>query len=60
MSIRMLAREYYQTKKQVEALEKMLAELPGRAPERGDLEMRVRVARAEELRLKKMIDGAKE
>ncbi len=59
MSVRTLAKELYRVMKEVEQLEKDLAGMaPGR-PERNGLERRLMTARAEEKRLKAMLEGAK-
>jgi hypothetical protein len=59
MSIRFLAKELYRVMKEVEHLEKDLADMaPGR-PERNALERRLMAARAEERRIKAMMEGAK-
>ena len=59
MSIRMLARELYRIKKEVEELERKLEALAFDAPERVELEGRLRSARADEARVKSMLEGAK-
>jgi hypothetical protein len=56
----MVAVELYRVMKQIEELEKKLASLKPGIPEREDIENRLRVAKAEQARLKKMIEGAKE
>jgi hypothetical protein len=59
MSIRMLAVELYRVMKEVKKLEKELKGLtPGSAAER-ELERKLLEARAEETRLKNMLEGAK-
>lgn len=60
MSIRMLAIELYRTIRQVEELEKKLKTLAADAPERGDIENHLRLARAERNRIRTMLEGAKE
>ena len=60
MSIRMVAVELYRVMKQIEELEKRLESLKPGIPEREDIEDRLRVARAEHARLKKMFEGAKD
>lgn len=59
MSIRMLARELYRVMKEVEHLEKELKGLTPGAPQRDELERRLREARGEERRIKALLDGAK-
>ena len=59
MSIRALAREFYRVMKEVEQLEKDLTSMAQGAPERNELERRLVAARAEERRIKAMLDGAK-
>jgi len=59
MSVRLMAIEFYRTMKQVEELEKKLADLPPGSPERDELERELRAARTERDRIKKMLDGAK-
>jgi hypothetical protein len=59
MSIRTLARELYRVMKEVEQLEKDLINMAPGAPERNGLERRLIVARAEERRIKAMLEGAK-
>ena len=59
MSIRILARELYRVMKEVERLEK---ELEGPAPaalKRNELERQLAAARAEETRIKALLEGAK-
>ena len=46
--------------KQVEELEKRLETLAADAPERGDIENDLRLARAERNRIRAMLEGAKE
>ena len=59
MSIRILARELYRVMKEVEQLEKQLDGMaPGTSP-RDDLQQRLFAARAEERRIKAMLEGAK-
>ena len=60
MSIRMVAVELYRVMKQIEELEKRLESLKPGIPGREDIENRLRVARAEYVRLKKMIEGARD
>lgn len=59
MSIRNLAQELYRAQKEVEELEKKLSHFSGPESERFRLETRLREARAERDRLRKMLDDAK-
>lgn len=59
MSIRILARELYRVMKEVEQLEKELEGLAPGAPKGNELERQLFAARAEERRIKAMLDGAK-
>lgn len=59
MSIRMLARELYRVMKEGEHLEGELKNLVPGAPQRDELERRLIKARAEERRIKTLLDGAK-
>ena len=59
MSIRILARELYRVMKEVEQLEKELNDLIPGASKRYELERRLAEVRAEERRIKAMLDGAK-
>ncbi len=59
MSIRMLARELYHVMKEVEELEKQLQGLAPGALGRYEIERRLAAARAEEKRIKAMLEGAK-
>ena len=59
MSIRILARELYRVMKEVEQLEKELKGLAPGASRRDELERQLFAARAEERRIKAMLDGAK-
>ena len=59
MSIRILARELYRVMKEVEQLEKDLKGLVPGAPQRYEGERKLLEARAEERRIKAMLDGAK-
>jgi hypothetical protein len=59
MSIRMLALELYRAKKRVEELEKNLKSETLSLSEKSDLEQELRKARAEETRIKSMLEGAK-
>lgn len=59
MSIRILAKELYRIMKEVEQLEKELINMVPGAPERNSLERRLIIARAEERRIKAMLEGAK-
>lgn len=59
MSIRLLAREYYRVMREVRDLEKRIASLPAGA-ERTVLEQKLRAGKAEEARIKGILDGAKE
>ena len=59
MSIRMLARELYRVMKEGENLEKELKILIPGAPKRVLLEPTLRESRAEERRIKALLDGAK-
>ena len=60
MSIRMLAVELYRVMKEVEELEKRLESLKPGALGTEEIEERLRTARAERARLKKMVEGAKD
>lgn len=60
MSIRMLAVELYRVMKRVEELERKLTTLQPGSPEKEEVEDDLRVTRAEERRLKSLIQGAKE
>lgn len=60
MSVRMLAVELYRTMRQVEELEKKLKALSSQTAERRELEEELRKTRAEEKRLRAMLEGAKE
>lgn len=61
MSIRMLAVELYRAMREIEELEKRLANLaPSALAQREELENRLRVARAEGTRIKAILEGAKE
>ena len=59
MSVRMLARELYRVMKEGENLEKELKNLVPGAPQRVELERKLRESRAEERRIKALLDGAK-
>jgi hypothetical protein len=59
MSIRMLARELYRVMKEVERLEKELKGLAPGALEKAQLDRRLLAARADEGRIRAMLDGAK-
>jgi hypothetical protein len=59
MSIRILARELYRVMKEVERLEKELQGLAIEARKRNELERQLAAARAEEMRIKAMLEGAK-
>lgn len=59
MSIRILARELYRVMKEVEQLEKELKGLVPGASRRDELERQLFAARAEERRIKAMLEGAK-
>jgi hypothetical protein len=59
MSIRILARELYRVMKEIEQREKDLKGLVPGAPQRYEAERRLLQARAEERRIKAMLDGAK-
>ena len=59
MSIRILARELYRVMKEVERLEKELEGLALGALKRNELERQLVAARAEEMRIKAMLEGAK-
>jgi predicted Holliday junction resolvase-like endonuclease len=59
MSIRMLALELYRVMKLIEELEKKLESQEVGSRERGELQKKLREARAEKDRLKKMMEGAK-
>ncbi len=60
MSIRMVAVELYRVMREIEELEKKLVSLKLGTPEREEIENKMRVARAEHARLKKMIEWAKD
>ncbi len=60
MSIRMVAVELYRVMKEIEELEKRLESLKPGSAEREEIENKIRVAKAEHARLKKMIEGAKD
>ena len=55
----MLAKELYRVMKEVEQLEKELKGLPPGAPEKAELERRLFAVRADERRVRAMLDGAK-
>jgi hypothetical protein len=55
MSIRMLAREYYQTQQEVERLQRQLAQAPWR--ERPAIEETLRQARSQRDHLRRVLDG---
>lgn len=55
----MLARELYQAMKEVEQLEKELESLPAQALKREELKQRLLAARADEKRIKALLNGAK-
>ena len=59
MSIRILARELYLAMKEVERLEKEMKGLAPGEPQRNDLERQLLAARAEERRIKALVEGAK-
>jgi hypothetical protein len=59
MSIRILARELYRIMKEVEQLEKQLDGMALGTPARDDLRRRLFAARAEERRIKAILEGAK-
>jgi len=58
MSIRLIARDLYRLKREVESLEKEAENAP--ASMRAALEERLRRARAEYRRMRQVLDGAKE
>lgn len=60
MSIRMVAVELYRVIREIELLEKELEGLKPDSPEREEKERRLIQAKAEQARLKKMLEGAKE
>ncbi|GLI36144.1 hypothetical protein [Desulforhabdus amnigena] len=60
MSIRMLAVELYSVMKRVKELEKKLENMAPGTPGRDEVERELNRERAEQKRLKKMLDGAKE
>ncbi len=60
MSIRMLAVELYSVMKRVKELEKKLENMAPGTPGRDEVEKELNRERAEQKRLKKMLDGAKE
>jgi hypothetical protein len=55
----MLAKELYRVMKEVEQLEKELESLAPGAPKKAELERRLLAARADQGRIKAMLDGAK-
>ncbi len=57
MSIRLLARDLYRVLREIKALEKRLSEAPLSA--RPELEEKLRRRRAEQARLRRALDGAK-
>jgi hypothetical protein len=59
MSIRILARELYQVMKEVQHLEKELEGMAPGTPKRDEVERRLLAARANERRIKAMLEGAK-
>jgi hypothetical protein len=59
MSIRILAKELYRVMKEVEQLEKELIGMVHGAPGKNGLVRRLAIARAEENRIKAMLEGAK-
>ncbi|SFM96821.1 hypothetical protein [Thermodesulforhabdus norvegica] len=59
MSIRNLAQDLYRAQREVEELEKKLAEFSGKESERLLLEARLQEARAERDKLKKLLEDAK-
>ena len=59
MSVRMLDRELYRVMTEGETLEKELKNLVPGAPQRVELERKLRESRAEERRIKALLDGAK-
>jgi hypothetical protein len=60
MSIRILARELYQTTKLLEVLEQRLRDPALETAEELQLEQEIRTVRAEHERLKAMLEGAKD
>lgn len=60
MSIRMLAIELYRVMRRVQELEKALEAMNPGSPEREQTREELRIVRAEENRLKAMLEGAKE
>jgi hypothetical protein len=60
MSIRMLAIELYRVMRRVQELEKALEAMNPRSPDREKAQEELRHVRAEENRLKAMLEGAKE
>lgn len=59
MSVRMLAVELYRVMKEVEGLEKKIEKLGPGSSEKEGLERRLKEARSEKTRLKKLLEGAK-
>ncbi len=59
MSIRILARELYRVMKEVERLEKELEGPASGALKRNELERQLAAGRAEERRIKALLEGAK-
>jgi hypothetical protein len=60
MSIRLIAVDLYQVMKEVEALEKQIEELPpSQQVRRSELSEQLRRARAEQERIRKILEGAK-
>ena len=58
MSIRMIARELYELQKEVAELEQEIESAPSR--EREPIRERLRIAKAERDRMRKILDGEKE
>lgn len=59
MSIRMVAVELYRVMKEIAGLEKKLKSLEAGSKETEEIGEKLRKARAEKVRLEKMIEGAK-
>lgn len=58
MSIRLIVRDLYRLEREVEQLEKDLAEAPPQ--KRGELEDRLRKGRSERDRMRRILEGSKE
>ena len=58
MALKLIARELYRLKQEVEKLEQQVENAP--AGEKAELEDKLRKTRAEKVRLQRMLDGNKE